>query len=135
LGTAGILAVSAHGNRRRGGITPPPRPSVQHAGSLTEEYAPMPMVRMRLIGSRDDADTVINALHGIDGIEHVEEVDDLTPMMRDDSSSSELVDDSEGKVYFLEVDAPNANRVDAVQNVAEAIGRERGMGVEFVDEF
>ena len=29
----------------------------------------MPMVRMRLIGSRDDADTVINALHGIDGIE------------------------------------------------------------------
>jgi hypothetical protein len=78
---------------------------------------------------------VINALHGIDGIEHVEEVDDLTPMMRDDSSSSELVDDSEGKVYFLEVDAPNANRVDAVQNVAEAIGRERGMAVEFVDEF
>ena len=95
----------------------------------------MPMVRMRLIGSREDADTVINALHGIDGIEHVEEVDDLTPMMRDDSSSSELVDDSEGKVYFLEVDAPNANRVDAVQNVAEAIGRERGMGGEFVEEF
>ena len=95
----------------------------------------MPMVRMRLIGSREDADTVINALHGIDGIEHGEEGDDLTPMMRDDSSSSELVDDSEGKVYFLEVDAPNANRVDAVQNVAEAIGRERGMGVEFVDEF
>ena len=94
----------------------------------------MPMVRMRLIGSREDADTVINALHGIDGIEHVEEVDDLTPMMRDDSSSSELVDDSEGKVYFLEVDAPNANRVDAVQNVAEAIGRERGMGVEVVEE-
>lgn len=95
----------------------------------------MPMVRMRLIGSRDDADTVINALHGIDGIEHVEEVDDLTPMMRDDSSSSELVDDSEGKVYFVEVRAPNPNRVDAVQSVAEAIGRERDMVVEFVDEF
>lgn len=95
----------------------------------------MPMVRMRLIGSRDDADTVINALHGIDGIEHVEEVDDLTPMMRDDSSSSELVDDSEGKVYYVEVEASSANRVDAVQNVAEAIGCERGMVVEFVDEF
>ena len=38
---------------------------------------PMPMVRIRLIGSRADADTVITALHGIDGIEHVEEVDDL----------------------------------------------------------
>jgi vacuolar-type H+-ATPase subunit I/STV1 len=96
---------------------------------------PMPMVRMRLIGSREDADTVINALHGIDGIEHVEEVDDLSPTMRDDSSSSELVDDSEGHVYYLEVRAPNANRVDAVQSVAEFIGRERGMGVEFVEEF
>ena len=53
----------------------------------------MPMVRMRLIGSREDADTVINALHGIDGIEHVEEVDDLTPMMREESSSFELVVD------------------------------------------
>ncbi len=95
----------------------------------------MPMVRMRLIGSRDDADAVINALHGIDGIEHVEEVDDLTPTMRDDSSSSELVDDSEGEVCYVEVEASNANRVDAVQNVAEAIGRERGMVVEFVEEF
>ena len=95
----------------------------------------MPMVRMRLIGSRDDADAVINALHGIDGIEHVEEVDDLTPTMRDDSSSSELVDDSEGKVYYVEVEASNANRVDAVQNVAEIVGRERGMVVELVEEF
>lgn len=95
----------------------------------------MPMVRLRLVGNRDDADTLINALHGIDGIEHVEEVDDLTPMMRDDSSSSELVDDSEGKVYCVEVHAPNANRVDAVQSVAEFIGRERGMVVELVDEF
>ncbi|MFK2903736.1 hypothetical protein ISP17_07160 [Dyella ginsengisoli] len=95
----------------------------------------MPMVRMRLIGSREDADAVINALHGLDGIEHVEEVDDLTPTMRDDSSSSELVDDSEGKIYYVEVEASNANRVDAVQNVAEAIGRERGMVVEFVEEF
>ena len=95
----------------------------------------MPMVRMRLIGSREDADAVINALHGIDGIEHVEEVDDLTPTMRDDSSSSELVDDSEGKVYYVEVEASNANRVDAVQNVAEIVGRERGMVVELVEEF
>lgn len=95
----------------------------------------MPMVRMRLIGSREDADAVINALHGLDGIEHVEEVDDLVPQMRDDSSSSELVDDSEGQVYYVEVEASNANRVDAVQNVAEIIGRERGMVVEFVEEF
>ncbi len=95
----------------------------------------MSMVRMRLSGNRDDADTVINALHGLDGIEHVEEVDDLSPKMRDDSSSSELVDDSEGSVYFVEVDAPNDNRADAVRTVAEEVGAKRGMAVEFVDEF
>ncbi|HKR75411.1 MAG TPA: hypothetical protein VJR95_02035 [Rhodanobacter sp.] len=32
-------------------------------------------------------DQIISALHGIDGIEHVEEVDDMEPLMRDDSSS------------------------------------------------
>lgn len=95
----------------------------------------MPMVRMRLIGSREDADRVINTLHGIDGIEHVEEVDDLTPMMRDDSSSSELIDDSEGKVYYVEVLAPNSRRADAVRSVTEFVAGESGMGVEFVDEF
>lgn len=95
----------------------------------------MPMVRMRLIGSRDDADTIINALHGVDGIEHVEEVDDLQPQMRDDSSSAEQVDDSEGHIYYLEVNAPNPKRADAVRTVAELIGGERGMAVEFVDEF
>ena len=95
----------------------------------------MPMVRMRLIGSRDDADSIINALHGVDGIEHVEEVDELAPQMRDDSSSSELIDDSEGHVYYLEVRAPNSTRADAVRSVAEFVGGERGMAVEFVDEF
>ncbi len=95
----------------------------------------MPMVRMRLIGSREDADDVINALHGVDGIEHVEEVDDLTPAMRDDSSSSELVDDSEGRIYCVEVRAPNALRADAVRSVAEFVGSRHGMVVEFVDEF
>ncbi|AND67634.1 hypothetical protein ATSB10_01800 [Dyella thiooxydans] len=95
----------------------------------------MPMVRMRLIGSREDADAVINAVHGIEGIEHVEEVDDLMSTMRDDSSSSELVDDSEGHVYCLEVRAPNALRAQAVRSMAEYVGGRRGMAVEFVDEF
>lgn len=95
----------------------------------------MPMVRMRLSGNRDDADTVINALHGIDGIEHVEEVDDLAPKMRDDSSSNELVDDSEGSIYYVEVMAPNALRADAVRSVAEFEATKLGIAVEFVDEF
>ncbi len=95
----------------------------------------MPMIRFRLIGSRADADAVIAALHGINDIEHVEEVDDLMPSMRDDSSSSESVSDSEGKVYFIEVDAPNDQVADRVRGSAEVISQELGAGIEFTDEF
>lgn len=95
----------------------------------------MPMVRFRLIGSRADADAVIAALHGIDDIEHVEEVDDLMPGMREDSSSSESISDSEGQVYFIEVDAPSDELVDIVRGSAEVIANDRDAGIEFVDEF
>jgi hypothetical protein len=94
----------------------------------------MAIVRFLLTGSRNDADTVINALHGIDGIEHVEEVDDLQPKMRDDSSSSQLVDDSEGQVYYIEVMAPT-NRIETVRVIAESQAADRGLGVEFVERF
>ncbi|WP_158885389.1 hypothetical protein [Rhodanobacter sp. L36] len=95
----------------------------------------MPMVRFRLIGSRDDADTVIAALHGINNIEHVEEIDDLMQGMRDDSSSSESVSDSEGQVYYIEVDAPNDQIADTVRGSAEVVANDRDAGIEFVDEF
>ncbi len=95
----------------------------------------MPMVRFRLIGTRADADAVMAAVHGIDGIEHVEEIDDLIPSMRDDSSSSESVSDSEGQVYFIEVDAPNDQLADTVRGSAEVIANDRDAGIEFVDEF
>ena len=39
----------------------------------------MPTLRIRITGTRDDADTLITTLHGIDGIEHVEEIDDQSP--------------------------------------------------------
>lgn len=95
----------------------------------------MPMVRFRLIGNRADADAVIAAVHGIDGIEHVEEIDDLIPGMRDDSSSSESVSDSEGQVYSIEVDTPNDQLADTVRGSAEVIANDRDAGIEFVDEF
>lgn len=95
----------------------------------------MPMIRFRLIGSREDADTIISSLHGIDGIEHVEEIDDLVPHMRDDSSSNELVDDSEGNLYMIEVDAPGELYADAVRGVAEVEANRLNAGIEFVDEF
>ncbi len=95
----------------------------------------MPMVRFRLIGSRSDADSVIAALHGISDIEHVEEIDDLMPKMREDSSSSESVSDSEGQVYFIEVDAPNDDVADTVRGSAEVIANQLDAGIEFTDEF
>ena len=95
----------------------------------------MPMVRFRLIGSRASADSVIAALHGINDVEHVEEVDDLVPMMRDDSSSSESVSDSEGQVYCIVVDTPTDEVADTVRGSAEAVAYDLEAGIEFVDEF
>ncbi|MBB6249143.1 hypothetical protein [Rhodanobacter sp. A1T4] len=95
----------------------------------------MLMVRFRLIGNRADADSIIAALHGINNVEHIEEVDDLMPMMRDDSSSSESVSDSEGQIYCIEVDTPNDQVADTVRGSAEAVAYELEAGIEFVDEF
>ncbi|EIL87671.1 hypothetical protein UU9_15125 [Rhodanobacter fulvus Jip2] len=95
----------------------------------------MPMVRFRLTGSRADADAMIAALHGINDIEHVEEIDDVMGGMRDDSSSSDSVSDSEAQLYRIEVDAPNDMLADTVRGSAEAIARELDAGIEFTDEF
>ena len=95
----------------------------------------MPMVRFRLTGSRADADAMIAALHGINDIEHVEEIDDVMSGMRDDSSSSNSVSDSEAQLYRIEVDAPNDMLADTVRGSAEAIARELDAGIEFTDEF
>ncbi len=95
----------------------------------------MPMIRFRLTGSRADADTMIAALHGISDIEHIEEIDDLMPQMRDDSSSSESVSDSEARMYCIEVDAPGDRLADTVRGSAEVIARELDAGIEFTDEF
>lgn len=95
----------------------------------------MAMVRFRLFGSRADTDTIISALHGIDEIEHVEEVDDLVPHMREDSSSSELGSDSEGKLYCVEVDCPTDEVADVVRENARAVAQRLGTNVEFVSEF
>ncbi|HXD36778.1 MAG TPA: hypothetical protein VN624_08975 [Rhodanobacter sp.] len=95
----------------------------------------MPMVRFRLIGGRADADAMIAALHGINDIEHVEEIDDIMTGMRDDSSSSDSVSDSEAQLYRIEVDAPNDQLADTVRGSAEAIAHELDAGIEFTDEF
>ena len=95
----------------------------------------MPMIRIRMTGSRDDANSLITALHGIDDIEHVEEIDDLAPRMRDDSSSNELIDDNEGRVYVIEVDTPDDMHADAVRDMALEQARTLDAGIEFIDDF
>jgi hypothetical protein len=95
----------------------------------------MPMIRFRLTGSRIDADAVITALHGINHVERVEEIDDPMSGMREDSSSSESVSDSEGQVYRIEVDTPNDEVADLVRGSAEVIAHDRDAGIEFTDEF
>ena len=95
----------------------------------------MAMIRFRLIGSRADADSVIVGLHGVNGVEHIEEIDDLMPELRDDSSSSESVGDSEAHVYCIEVEAATDSLADAVSGSAEVLAHACEAGIEFVDEF
>lgn len=95
----------------------------------------MAMIRFRLIGSRDDADTVIAGLHGMNGIERIEEIDDLMPDMRDDSSSSQSASDSQTHAYCVEVEVPTDSGADAVRGSAEVLAHACEAGIEFVDEF
>ncbi|MET0331817.1 MAG: hypothetical protein ABW154_10350, partial [Dyella sp.] len=95
----------------------------------------MPLIRLRLIGSRDDADTLINLLHGIERIERVEEIDDLIPQMRDDSSSAGLIEDNEGRVFHIEIQAPNDKVADTVRDLASEQTMALGAVLEIVDEF
>lgn len=95
----------------------------------------MAMIRFRLIGSRANADAVIVGLHGMNGIEHIEEIDDLVPDMRDDSSSTDSVGDSEAHVYCIEVEAANDRLADTVRGSAEVLAHDSEAGIEFVDEF
>ena len=95
----------------------------------------MPTIRIRMTGSRDSADTMVTILHGIDGIEHVEELDDETGYLRDDSSSTDLVDDNGGELFLIEVQASDALHAAAVRAVTEVEASLLGAAVEFVDEF
>ncbi|GAA0685878.1 hypothetical protein GCM10009429_08250 [Dyella marensis] len=90
---------------------------------------------MRVSGNRDKIDTLIGAIRGIDGIEHVEDVDEESmDEMRDDSSSSDLVDDNQADVVRVEIEAPQ-KKAELVRNVALLATRELDIAVEFVDEF
>ena len=95
----------------------------------------MPILRLRLTGSDDDARAVINLLQSLDGIEHVEEVADLMPHMDDvDSSSAGLSDISGPDVHELEIDAPNESTARKVREAVEALAFDLDALVEFEEE-
>jgi hypothetical protein len=104
-------------------------------GPCHRRTAPVPTIRIRLTGSRDDADTLLTTLHGIDGIEHVEELEEPSMYPRDDSSSSDLVDDNGSELFLIEVQAADGLHADAVRAVTEVEVSRLGAVVEFVDEF
>jgi len=95
----------------------------------------VPTIRIRMTGSRDDADALLSTLHGIDGIERVEELEEPASYLRDDSSSSELVDDNGSDLFLIEVLASDNLHADAVRAVTEVEASLLGAVVEIVDEF
>ena len=95
----------------------------------------MPMLRIRLTGSDDDARAVINLLQSLEGIEHVEEVADLMPHMDDvDSSSAGLSDVGGPDMHAVEIDAPNQSTARKVREAVEALAFDLDVLVEFEEE-
>ncbi len=95
----------------------------------------MPMLRIRLTGSDDDARAVINLLQSLEGIEHVEEVADLMPHMdAADSSSAGLRDIGGPDMHAVEIDAPNASTARKVREAVEALAFDLDVLVEFEEE-
>jgi hypothetical protein len=96
---------------------------------------PMPLLRLRLTGSDDDARAIINLLQSLEGIEHVEEVADLMPHMDDpDSSSAGLSEQGGPDAHELEIDAPNGATARKVREAVEALAFDLDVLVEFEEE-
>lgn len=92
----------------------------------------MPILRIRITGSEDDARAIGNLLQSLDGIEHVEETDDLMMHMDDEDSSSAGLSDDEGPgIHELEVDVGNAATAQKVRQAVEALARELDVFVEY----
>ncbi|UHQ24513.1 hypothetical protein LVB77_07455 [Lysobacter sp. 5GHs7-4] len=95
----------------------------------------MPLLRLRVTGSEDDARAIGNLLVSLDGIEHVEEVADLMPRMDDsDSSSAGLPDDQGPGTHEIEIEAPNRSSAEKVREAVEALAFDLDVLVEFESE-
>ncbi|MBS7456483.1 hypothetical protein [Coralloluteibacterium stylophorae] len=97
----------------------------------------MHTVRIRFTGNEDAANALMSTLLAVPGVEHVEEVDDLMlDLEDDDSSSAGLRSDGGGtETHDIEIEAPNAEAVRRIHELAEAVAFDMEGAVEFVDEF
>ncbi|KLD79240.1 hypothetical protein FZ025_15715 [Xanthomonas hyacinthi] len=92
----------------------------------------MPLLRIRITGSEDDARAIINLLGSLEGIEHVEEIDDLMRHMDDDDSSSAGLPDDQGPgTHEVEIEAGNAATALKVREAVEALAFDLEVIVEF----
>ncbi|WP_145707668.1 hypothetical protein [Xanthomonas medicagonis] len=92
----------------------------------------MPLLRIRITGSEDDARAIINLLGSLEGIEHVEEIDDLMDHMDDDDSSSAGLPDDQGPgTHEVEIEAGNLATAQKVREAVEALAFDLEVIVEF----
>lgn len=92
----------------------------------------MPLLRIRITGSEDDARAIINLLGSLEGIEHVEEIDDLMSHMDDDDSSSAGLPDDQGPgTHEVEIEAGNLATMQKVREAVEALAFDLEVIVEF----
>ncbi|ELQ10844.1 hypothetical protein [Xanthomonas translucens] len=92
----------------------------------------MPLLRIRITGSEDDARAIINLLGSLEGIEHVEEIDDLMNQMNDDDSSSAGLPDDQGPgTHEVEIEAGNTATALKVREAVEALAFDLEVIVEF----
>lgn len=96
----------------------------------------MQTVRMRIIGSEADTQSMISILQGLEGVERIEELADLLPHMDDeDSSSLGLPDDMGPGLHSLEVDVGDGALAEQVRRAAGDAAEQLDANIEFVDEF
>lgn len=92
----------------------------------------MPILRLRLTASEDDAYRLVDVLSSLEGVESAEEVADLMPHMDDpDSSSAGLSDNAGPGTHAIKVTGER-DVIDRALEVAEAAARDMGAALEVV---
>lgn len=94
----------------------------------------MRIIRFRLFGNSNQADSMITALHELDQVDRVEEVADQMHL-RDDTSSLGLPDDEGPDFHCIEAHATNSSAAERVHDLVEITARDINAAVEFVDRF